>query len=77
MNIRIGRWHLEWHQRAIHITRLPDPDCPDCGGTGGGWAAAAGRFTTDWDECHCLDQLHTWRLPLGPRGRRGYTPEPF
>lgn len=65
MNIRIGRWWLELYQRAIHITRLPDPKCSDCGGTGGGWMPTG--FGADWDECACLDQIHTWRLPLWRR----------
>ncbi|MFJ1696230.1 hypothetical protein ACIOHC_13925 [Streptomyces sp. NPDC088252] len=66
--IRIGRWTAELHQRAIHITREPDPNCPDCSGGGGGWMPNG--FGADWDECLCLDQLRTWSVPLWFRTRR-------
>ncbi|MEV0779235.1 hypothetical protein [Streptomyces sp. NPDC050428] len=75
MTIRIGRWHIEYHQLAIHLTREPDPHCPNCGGTGGGWMSH--RLGADWDECPCLDAIRTWRLPLWPRAHRQYTEEPF
>jgi hypothetical protein len=59
-----GRWQFELHQRAIHLTRQPNPRCPDCRGSQGGWMPH--RLGADWDECACLDQLRTWRLPLWP-----------
>jgi hypothetical protein len=60
-----SRWQIELHQRAIHLTRQPDPRCPDCRGSQGGWMSH--RLGADWDECACLDQIRTWRLPLWPR----------
>lgn len=60
----IGRWQLELHQRAIHLTRTPDPKCPACRGTLGGWPLGD---PADWTDCACIDQLRTWRLPLWPR----------
>jgi hypothetical protein len=60
-----GRWQIELHQRAIYLTRQPDPHCPDCRGDLGGWVPHGADV--DWDECACLDQLRTWRLPLWPR----------
>ncbi|MDX3230550.1 hypothetical protein [Streptomyces sp. ME19-01-6] len=65
MPIRKGRWQIELHRRAIHITREPDPDCPDCTGNRGGWQPNG--TGPDWDECPCLDQLRTWRVPLWRR----------
>lgn len=74
MPIRLGRWEIDLYQRAIHITREPDPDCPDCAGEKGGWIAYRGD--AEWDECQCLDQLRTWRFPLW--ARRSYPAgEPF
>lgn len=70
MSIRIGRWQLELHRRAIHITREPDPNCPDCFGSRGGWQPT--NFGADWDECQCLDQLRTWRIPYWPRTTTTY-----
>jgi hypothetical protein len=69
--IRFGRWTAELHQRAVHVTREPDPNCS---GSGGGWISH--RMGADWDECACLDQLRTWRLPVWPRSQRTET-EPF
>jgi hypothetical protein len=60
-----GRWQIELHQRAIHLTRQPDPNCTDCRGSQGGWIPH--RLGADWDECACLDQLRTWTLRLWPR----------
>lgn len=67
--IRIGRWWIEYHRRAIHITRepkqdpKPDPNCLDCGGRGGhGWVDH--NDNADWEDCHCVDQIRGWRLPL-------------
>ncbi|MER5875529.1 hypothetical protein ABT119_06310 [Streptomyces sp. NPDC001910] len=74
----IGRWQLELHQRAIHLTRTPkaDPNCGACNGQGGhGWTTASGD--PDWEDCHCLDQLHTWRIPLWRRPEHAYADEPF
>lgn len=77
MNIRLGRWQVEYHQRAIHITREPqaNPKCTDCLGRGG-----HGYITGDgdggWDYCHCFDFL-AWHLPLWRRANRQYTEEPF
>jgi hypothetical protein len=73
--IHFGRWTLDVFQRALHITREPHPDCPDCTGTGGGWMPH--HLDNGWDECQCLDQLRTWRLPLAPRRRATYIEEPF
>ncbi|WP_445520517.1 hypothetical protein [Streptomyces sp. NEAU-174] len=72
MPIRIGRWQAELHQRAIYITREPNPNCPDCSGERRAW-----WVDSPYDEpCHCLDQLRTWRLPLWRR--RPYpVEEPF
>lgn len=75
MPIRIGRWQLELHQRAIHITREPDPNCPHCRGSQGGWQRNG--HGADWGECPCLDQLRTWRLPLWRRNTSYYTEAPF
>ncbi|QIP87590.1 hypothetical protein GLX30_30205 [Streptomyces sp. Tu 2975] len=75
MLIRLGRWTFDVFQRALHITREPDPNCADCNGSGGGWMPIT--LGADWDECGCLDQLRTWRLPLAPRRRATYTTEPF
>ncbi|MBQ1165376.1 hypothetical protein KBZ21_46130, partial [Streptomyces sp. A73] len=69
------RWIVEWHQRAIHITRLPTPNCPQCGGSGGGWIPT--RLGADWDEGPCLDAIHTWRIPLAPRKRHETEGAPF
>lgn len=60
-----GRWTVELYRRAIHLTRHPDPNCPDCNGTLGGWAQHGDIH--DWDTCACLNQLRFWRLPLWPR----------
>lgn len=75
MPIRLGRWEIDIYQRAIHITREPDPNCPDCAGhRGHGWITSSGN--ADWDECRCLDDVRTWRLPLWIR--RPYpAEEPF
>ncbi|WP_458089340.1 hypothetical protein [Streptomyces malaysiensis] len=75
MPIRIGRWQIELHQRAIYITREPDPNCPDCRGSQGAWQAH--DCGGDWDECPCLDQLRTWRLPLWRRRPSYYSEAPF
>lgn len=74
MPIRSGRWHAEIHHRSLWITRGPDPGCPNCQGTGGGWRGNSQR--ADWDECACLDQIRAWRLPLW-RCRPETEPEPF
>lgn len=73
-----GRWQLELHQRAIYLTRQPkaDPNCTACRGQGGhGWITEFG--SADWEDCHCLQQIRTWRLPMWPRTARPYTGEPF
>lgn len=72
--ITFGRWTAELYQRAIHVTREPDPHCPNCAGSRGGWIPYGDD--ADWDECSCLDQLRTWRLPLWP-GARTTAEEPF
>ncbi|WP_217235410.1 hypothetical protein [Streptomyces sp. AC555_RSS877] len=59
-----GRWQVELHQRAIHLTRQPDPKCPECHGDLGGWPLGN---RDNWSDCACIDQLRTWRLPLWPR----------
>jgi hypothetical protein len=62
-----GRWQIELYQRAIHLTRhpRPDPNCTSCKGAGGhGYVV---DDTPDWEDCHCLQQIRTWRLPLWPR----------
>ncbi|WP_158712408.1 hypothetical protein [Streptomyces sp. NRRL F-5135] len=63
--IRAGRWQAEYHQRAIHLTREPkaNPNCPDCHGRGYITAYGGGN----WENCHCLAWLRTWRLRLWPR----------
>lgn len=63
-----GRWQIELHRRAIYLTRQPkaDPKCGACHGRGGhGWITASGD--PDWEDCHCVSWLRTWRLPLWPR----------
>lgn len=68
--IRLGRWQIELHQRAIHITRepRPNPKCAYCHGTGGhGFLTESGDG--DWEYCHCFDFL-AWRLPLWRRNAR-------
>ncbi|MGK3107913.1 MULTISPECIES: hypothetical protein [Streptomyces] len=75
MRTRIGRWEIELHQRAIYITREPDPDCTNCTGSRGGWQPQS--TGADWGECHCLDQLRTWRLPLWRRNPSYYPEAPF
>jgi hypothetical protein len=75
MPIRLGRMEVEYHRRALHFTRNPDPNCPDCSGRRGhGWIIDDGEV--DWDECQCVDQLRTWRLPLWP-SRPYSAEEPF
>ena len=64
----IGRWQIEYEQRAIHLTRQPkpDPNCRACHGDGGhGWVTEDDN--TDWEDCHCLSWLRTWSLRLWPR----------
>ncbi|MFJ7999040.1 hypothetical protein ACIQ7D_18095 [Streptomyces sp. NPDC096310] len=75
MPIHIGRWHIEYHKRAIYITREPNPNCPNCNGSRGGWIAYG--TDADWDECACLAQLRNWRIPLWPSTNRAYTEEPL
>jgi hypothetical protein len=68
LNRTFGRWQIELHQRAIHLTRTPKPDptCGACYGRGGhGWLTYSGD--PDWEDCHCMKQIRTWRLPLWPR----------
>lgn len=62
MSHRTRRWHLEYHRRALYITREPNPNCPACDGNGGAWVMTLGG--PDWDPCHCLSELRIWRLPL-------------
>lgn len=74
----IGRWQLELHQRAIYLTRQPkaDPKCAYCLGHGGhGWVTEFDNV--DWEDCTCVEQIRTWRLPLWPRSNRAYRTEPF
>lgn len=64
----VGRWQIELHQRALYLTRQPkaDPNCTACSGHGGhGITTEDG--SGDWEDCHCLSWLRTWRLPLAPR----------
>ena len=75
--LHIGRWTAELYQRAVHVVAEPRPrqNCPDCLGAGGhGWITEHGD--ADWEDCHCLSSLRTWRLPLWP-GRRLTETEPF
>ena len=63
-----GHWQIELHRRAIYLTKFPkpNPNCTACHGYGGhGWITADDN--PDWEDCHCVDQLRTWRLPLWPR----------
>jgi hypothetical protein len=71
--LRLGRWQLEYHRRALHLTQVPDPDCRDCQGRG---AWRPGHFGADWHQCPCLDQLRVWRVPLWRRELRTYAQEP-
>lgn len=64
--LRFGRWEVELYQRAVHVHRKPDPNCRDCGGEGGHGVIDI-EYGPDWDDCHCLNQLRTWRLPYWPR----------
>jgi len=73
--VRIGRLQLELHQRAIHLTREPDPNCSNCAGSRGGFTPLG--LDADWIECRCLDQLRTWRMPLWSRPASTYSGEPF
>jgi hypothetical protein len=60
-----GRWQFELHRRSIYLTRQPktDPKCTSCRGDGGhGWITASGD--PDWEDCHCVADIRTWRLPL-------------
>jgi hypothetical protein len=45
-----GRWQLELHQRAIHLTRQPkpDPNCTSCKGAGGHGYVTDG--VGDWED---------------------------
>ncbi|MFE9850258.1 hypothetical protein ACFYPN_15810 [Streptomyces sp. NPDC005576] len=74
MKIHIGRWRLSAIRRAVYIGHEPNPNCPDCRGSWGGWTT---NTHTDWDECHCLAQLRTWTIPLWPRTTRHYEEAPF
>ena len=72
-----GRWQIGLHQRALHLTRHPkaDPNCPACKGAGGHGYVTPGGYG-DWDDCHCLSWLRTWRLPLWP-GTKTLERHPF
>lgn len=69
--IRIGRWTFEVYQRAIHVTRGPDLQCPDCSGHGG--IETGGQYVLDYhwspefDLCGCWDPAPLVRLQLWPR----------
>lgn len=70
MPIRIGRWQLELHQRAIYIQKQADPNCLDCKGTGElqfGPGIGPDGEEPDVEPCHCWDPFHSTRIPLGPR----------
>lgn len=76
MRVHIGRWHIEYQRRVIHITHTPNPNCRDCGGTGGGWEPHWSG--ADWAGCYCLYELRSWRLPIWPRRtNHQYSEEPF
>lgn len=71
----IGPIQVEYEQRAIHITRQPrpNPNCLSCHGNGGhGWVVEGGY--ADWEDCHCVPFLRTWRLPLWPGAPRREAP---
>ncbi|MER5461615.1 hypothetical protein ABT010_13195 [Streptomyces sp. NPDC002668] len=74
----IGRWQVELHQRAIHLTRQPkaDPNCNACSGRGGHGLTTEDGLG-DWEDCHCLSWLRTWRLPLWPRRTNTREEYPF
>lgn len=76
MPIRTGRWEIDWHQRAIHIQEIPDPNCDSCHGDGGWWDTTVSRIYPDPVTCHCTDNLRHIRIPLWRR--RPYpAEEPF
>jgi hypothetical protein len=55
---------------ALH--RLPDPDCPQCGGRGEVWSGSPGAEEPDVDACECapfLPLAYLW-LPNWPRWAR-------
>jgi len=73
-SITIRRWRLELSQRAIHLVRQPDPNCPDCAGDGGYQVSEHG--IADYDLCHCWSP-NGYRIPLAPRRRNTDYGMPF
>ncbi|MFE9337712.1 hypothetical protein [Streptomyces sp. NPDC007063] len=71
--LTLGRWVIEWHQRALYITRQPDPNCTKCGGDQANWWFDG----PDWEPCTCIDQLRVWRIPLTPWRHRETEEVPF
>ncbi|MFF4403678.1 hypothetical protein [Streptomyces sp. NPDC001404] len=68
-SITIRRWHVELHQRALHLQQIPDPNCPDCVGYGGWWDGGPDGESPEPVACHCTDHLRHWRIPLWRRDR--------
>lgn len=62
--IRIGRWQAELHQRAIHITREPDPNCATCAGHGGIEVYTLNLDSPETELCDCWDPAPIIRVPL-------------
>ena len=76
--IRIGRWHIELYQRAIHVQQIPDPECPACDGEGGWWDGGYGCESPEPVTCSCTERLRHLRIPLWRRTQADYTAEaPF
>ncbi|MFD3520481.1 hypothetical protein [Streptomyces sp. NPDC058653] len=67
MNIRLGRWQVEYHQRAIHIQKQPDPKCQQCKGNGDiARGPGVGLYGEEPDlaPCPCWDPYRSLRIPL-------------
>jgi hypothetical protein len=75
--IRIGRLQLELHQRAIHLTRGPHPECPTCAGHGGIEVYAHSWAEPETELCDCWDPAPVIRLPLALRRNTRTEEYPF
>lgn len=72
MPIRLGRWEIDIYQRAIHITRGPEPYCPTCAGQGGIEVYQHHYEEPDTVLCDCWDPTPVVRLPLWFRRAQRY-----